>query len=719
MPRYLINTPTFDPISLEDRLKPIDAYVKTYNALDEDIKKTETLHSLIPSMLDASNEKDRAILDKWEAYNSEYDAVADAVASGDVAAMRRGATALKNNYITNFSNIPVAYAAKQEAIKNSKLPASWIGDRPEYHPTSDFIGTTPTYFGMDTNEVSESAMKAAKGLSAAMEKEFGWSVPSSLYGQYFEKLYNSGAPQEAMNEFVAQIRGLAIEHGADELTANSVADIAIRGMQEIYDNMVDIYHPEKLTSDDDLAAFEGAVINGIQSGISFEIKDKQLQTGVGSSGRSGGHSGGYGGGGGPTNDRYSFDESGSGFSLSGGNNKKEAKVYNRYNDTGFGDSNERVTPQVINGKTVYVSANDVADYNNALRRAENKDNKKMKKFYKDILIEEATEKYGTSATVGTGGYAGLAGAASATREKTPLEKRLAEIDKEIKNIPEDKIRDAYLNHLENKYLHKHDEEIDKYSYLNLGDPLKNAAVGSAIYNRDAQTQMWLEGRAEDSGTYVDNVVNMFLNELEVKHGSEQQSLLDLNGKPVSNKEIEEVLNPENRKNVTLYGNSKYGIVLKYGNKLYLPQIDKYSHIKGVTRSLSTVHQFKNGDPGINSAKEISLNEWRTIENAANRGANIEKASSLVKAINVGNGFKLATFKVDGDIKKIVLNSDGTPVIINGRPLIESALDYADYRGIEDEKAHTATRSQQDIAKYIANKYIDDIYTGKLNTKKSK
>ena len=714
MPRYLQVTPTFQPISLQDRLKPMEAYVDTYNKLSDDIAKTEGIMDSISSMLDASNPQDKAVIDSFAKYREGFNQIADDINNGNLNAMMNHARELRSTYAKDYAKIPIAYEAKQNAIKNTKLPQNWIGDRPEYHGTTDFIGKTPTYFGMDADDVYKTGKEMLQGISKQVYHDTGWNLPPELYNQYFEKIKEQGVNAQMMNTFMNEVRDGIIASGGTEEDVNKVSNVAVEAIRHALSNIADKYQADKLTTKADMEKFLGAALSGFQAGAAYDTEDKTLGTHIG--GYSGGSGGGSGRGGGssstvtptPTPTQDAERKDGNTWPLNFGSNKDTIDAKNRYNDI---SSPDYVTTQTIDGQTYYVSSSDVSEYNNKVKPVlqelqilDGQSDETRRAYARKLLLKNYT---------GINAYSRLI---NAERSAINPSETIGSIVDRIVSTKEgvDKVLNTYVDYAKDNYLHKHDKEMEHYNYLGLDDPLLQARIGSAIEEAQSVKAMWNSARAEDAGNYVENLQETLQTEIKSKQYYKQKGTnvlkITKNGETqnASTSEVDKIADTQN-KNVKLLGNSKYGIALQDQDTgaLYVPDIDKFKDAREIAGALSKTYDFSDGKTGV----KISETDLQSIVNQAKRGSNLfdfDIINNNKKDLLPGH-FWVVTFNTGNDVCKIALNYDGTPVMLNKEPFMFFASDYANGKKTPEKL----------LGKLMANDIIDRIYRGEFNTKKSK
>ena len=714
MPRYLQVTPTFQPISLQDRLKPMEAYVDTYNKLSDDIAKTEGIMDSISSMLDASNPQDKAVIDSFAKYREGFNQIADDINNGNLNAMMNHARELRSTYAKDYAKIPIAYEAKQNAIKNTKLPQNWIGDRPEYHGTTDFIGKTPTYFGMDADDVYKTGKEMLQGISKQVYHDTGWNLPPELYNQYFEKIKEQGVNAQMMNTFMNEVRDGIIASGGTEEDVNKVSNVAVEAIRHALSNIADKYQADKLTTKADMEKFLGAALSGFQAGAAYDTEDKTLGTHIG--GYSGGSGGGSGRGGGssstvtptPTPTQDAERKDGNTWPLNFGSNKDTIDAKNRYNDI---SSPDYVTTQTIDGQTYYVSSSDVSEYNNKVKPVlqelqilDGQSDETRRAYARKLLLKNYT---------GINAYSRLI---NAERSAINPSETIGSIVDRIVSTKEgvDKVLNTYVDYAKDNYLHKHDKEMEHYNYLGLDDPLLQARIGSAIEEAQSVKAMWNSARAEDAGNYVENLQETLQTEIKSKQYYKQKGTnvlkITKNGETqnASTSEVDKIADTQN-KNVKLLGNSKYGIALQDQDTgaLYVPDIDKFKDAREIAGALSKTYDFSDGKTGV----KISETDLHSIVNQAKRGSNLfdfDIINNNKKDLLPGH-FWVVTFNTGNDVCKIALNYDGTPVMLNKEPFMFFASDYANGKKTPEKL----------LGKLMANDIIDRIYRGEFNTKKSK
>lgn len=661
MPKYLVNTPKFTPVSFAERIKPIDAYKQTYDKISEDEMKTTALLDMIPSMLDTTNEKDAALNKQYEDFRASMSSMVDNIASGNLRNMAADARSLKENYTKYFAKIPIAYNAKMEAIKNFKGGADWLGDRPEYHPTSDYIGTTPTYFGMGANDVYKTGKDVMQGIAKSINNDLPWTRNPDLLNKYFTHVVEEGTSEAAVARFAQMLRDDAALYANVPLTDDKAFDYANRitqAMNSGYNSIVGMYHAENLDNPDERVKFKNAALAGMQAGSEYKVTEKELQNPEMTAARRGSYSGG-GSGSGSGSDNY-INYGGAGFSTGstdtdgtpGRASKKVAKLSPYVIDA------SRVSSGDL-GKTYYATSDNIQKFENTL--TEINDRRILSPMYGKFFGDEYDVMQGqpdmeTKANIS---YQEDRQKFITSKLQDPLELARA--------------REILLDNAKQKYLVKPVEKLAKdYNYLGMDNPYDNANYGAAIKDRGAavthKTFSITPNTSAEETTTIRNILSQGW-----KHGDPKGTIVRINGDgthyDLTQKDSEKLMKDFKVADAKLQGDNQYGITINYqGNDYYFARVNEFIRTKGIIDALKCVYDFTPTGKGMDNITKITRNE---VNNLIRNGK--VPTSTLT---NVGSGYYVAAYQLGDDIVKIGTDSTGNILHVNGQPLVQYLSDYA-------------------------------------------
>lgn len=648
MPKYLVNTPTYSPISFADRIKPMEAYVDTYNKLTEDEMKTTALLDMIPSMLDTTNEKDAALKQDYDTFKQSMSGMVDNIASGNLRNIASDARNLKRGYTEKFAKIPIAYAAKQEAIKNFKGGADWLGDRPEYHATADFIGGTPTFDGMSQADVYKTSKEVMQGISGTLYNEIPWHLNPDLLNSYFTHVMQEGATEDAVAAFARAIQEDGALHAAVPPTEGEAFKYANRitaAMNSGFNSIVDHYHPERLTRPGEKERFIGSVLDGMQAGSSGKMTEKELQyrdpDAVGS-GRRGSYSGG------PRNPQNTEDNRG----IVYGRNIAGDKV---------SPSNDWMFYEMPDGTSYYTTAQNISDYNRALEA-----NAEEREKYLQTEYHKQTHKYAIPAY-------------------SNGEKSQDYIDWAAKNW--ESLDDAYKKLVKEKYLIRPQEDMLKaFKYLNLDTDENTLDVGSGIARNERAKRLNFRALRFE-GTSHDEILRELSSAAMSSLGANRSKV----GTNVAIQQIDskgeldqidkagdagDLLQDmyDHPSNYPIVSNDKYGVVVQKGSgkgvTQYVLHHDALDGVIQARKSIQPVLDFTQSALGINN-QTTGYNE-RSVVSFINKGF-VPDGTKKTQIPNTQ--WYICTFNTGDNIYRIVCDAKNNIVDFDGVDLWTDAKDF--------------------------------------------
>ena len=637
MPKYLVNTPTFTPVSFAERIKPIDAYKQTYDKISEDEMKTTALLDMIPSMLDTTNEKDAALNQQYEDFRASMSNMVDNIASGNLRNMAADARSLKENYTKYFAKIPIAYNAKMEAIKNFKGGPDWLGDRPEYHPTSDYIGTTPTYFGMGANDVYKTGKDVMQGIAKSINNDLPWTRNPDLLNKYFTHVVEEGTSEAAVARFAQMLRDDAALYANVPLTDDKAFDYANRitqAMNSGYNSIVGMYHAENLNNPEERVKFKNAALAGMQAGSEYKITEKELQNPEMTVARRGSYSGGGSGSGSGNGsssatdiDRIPFFST-AGTLSTGSNrlNRQIKKIEDFHAYAGINPNNKN--------ETYYATDENWIKYTQEIENIQNNTSDYIYNYWKKQFKEAPI----ADKVLGSTAY----------------------VEKQIKKFSgsqrEKQIQRAAIDEAVNKYLIKPTEKAGKnYEYVGLDNPYDNVNYGLhakkhaaemttkivvPVTGKEAEKNQAMQAYANACNG---NVYRMDSKGNLVKYNEELSRTLlkDINNTPG---------------NYTFVSNNQHGLMVSSGaDKFFLEGNDQTASINADIKSQSHVYDFSK--EGIENQKKATMID---VYNMINTGI---VADDIVKQFignnRVENGRVKCVFNIGTDIINMIVERDPT------------------------------------------------------------
>lgn len=281
MPRVTTTTPTFTPIGFEQYLKPMEAYVDTYNTLNADIDTTQSIIDTIPQFLDENNAGDAELLKVYNTFTSDKEKVADAISRGNLKDMMSLARGLKQRYNRELAPIASAYQKKQEAVKawddRYSKDGTIIGTDPRGRSVKDWLnGASPSDYFVSGASLYNQGATDAKAESARRVITEAYTLSPELMNQYFVRGTDTG-----FKDFdSATIARRVLEGtGATEKDTTTLRD-ALDYVVEAVDRIGKANNISKLgEGSENYKTAQAWLLNGILSGVGYsrseELKDNK------------------------------------------------------------------------------------------------------------------------------------------------------------------------------------------------------------------------------------------------------------------------------------------------------------------------------------------------------------------------------------------------------------------------------------------------------------
>lgn len=174
MPNYnIIVTEGYKPYTFDEMIKPLQMYKEEYDKIDAELQDINDKASLASYYID--RKKDQDILDVYDSYQRDLDALADSFTSGGMTAEKRAmAKRLRKRYGSEISNILVAAQERKNEIdeqrrallQNPNLRFS----RNAQDTGLSYYYNNPTrdpYVPYDLEKITTQAYEAAKAITEA------------------------------------------------------------------------------------------------------------------------------------------------------------------------------------------------------------------------------------------------------------------------------------------------------------------------------------------------------------------------------------------------------------------------------------------------------------------------------------------------------------------------------------------------------------------------
>lgn len=185
-----MNASVFNPIDFATRIKPIEAYVDTYNkesqALDSIAAAGDTVSSLI-----TNNEEDKPLRDIYISYNNALEDAVKTLDSGDISSGMRKIRELSRVYYKDLNPISAAAAARNKDIENYRTEVAkgdYIGYDPSLRGVSSYMnGNIPNSSFVHGDTLYKAAMSAMSAASTRNQTVSDWGLDEDLFNLYFKK----------------------------------------------------------------------------------------------------------------------------------------------------------------------------------------------------------------------------------------------------------------------------------------------------------------------------------------------------------------------------------------------------------------------------------------------------------------------------------------------------------------------------------------------------
>lgn len=278
MPKYIVNTPTFNPIDFETRIKPMAAYADTFNKNLEALDQAGISGDAIGGLIDPNRDKELA--DVYNSYSTMLgDTVNTMLNSGDIGKARNNLRALRSKYANELVPIQQGYNSWQEAIKNydaqkAKDP-SLIGVDPRKYSISNYMkGQSPKDHAVSGQMLYSQGQNDAKAASARRVITDKWKLTPELMGQYFDKIKRTGFNQDELAQNLKDT--IIAQRGTLEGVNSGDINTVVGYLKDSFNRIGKANGINKL-DDDNFEQAANWLYNGILSGLSYNEEEKNLR----------------------------------------------------------------------------------------------------------------------------------------------------------------------------------------------------------------------------------------------------------------------------------------------------------------------------------------------------------------------------------------------------------------------------------------------------------
>lgn len=279
MPKYIVNTPTFNPIDFEQRIKPMEAYVNTYNKQQDALDEAGILGDTIGSLLDPERDKD--LYTSYTNYsNLLNNTVDEMIRTGDISTSRNNLRALRRQYANELVPIKQGYDTWQKAIesydKAREKDPTFIGTDPRGYSISNYMkGASPSDHYVSGNALYAMGQADSKVASARRKLFDDWKLNPQLGGQYFSRAVIEGWSQDELSNALAA----GIVQSGGKLPDKAELDSATRYLYDAYNRIADNFKIDRFRNSDgslteNYTQAGDFILNGLLSGIGYDYTEE-------------------------------------------------------------------------------------------------------------------------------------------------------------------------------------------------------------------------------------------------------------------------------------------------------------------------------------------------------------------------------------------------------------------------------------------------------------
>lgn len=279
MPKYIVNTPTFNPIDFEQRIKPMEAYVNTYNKQQDALDEAGILGDTIGGLLDPERDKD--LYTSYTNYsNLLNNTVDEMIRTGDISTSRNNLRALRRQYANELVPIKQGYDAWQKAIesydKAREKDPTFIGTDPRGYSISNYMkGASPSDHYVSGNALYAMGQADSKAASARRKLFDDWKLNPQLGGQYFSRAVIEGWSQDELSNALAA----GIVQSGGKLPDKAELDSATRYLYDAYNRIADNFKIDRFKNSDgslteNYTQAGDFILNGLLSGIGYDYTEE-------------------------------------------------------------------------------------------------------------------------------------------------------------------------------------------------------------------------------------------------------------------------------------------------------------------------------------------------------------------------------------------------------------------------------------------------------------
>lgn len=279
MPRISMNTTVFNPIDFEKRIKPVEAYINTYNNESKTLDTLSMAGDNIASLI-TNTEEDKELQSKYNNYDTGLTNAVKQLESGDISSAMNSIRSLSRQYYKDLDPIKTAAAARLQDIQNyqkEKAKGDYIGNDPSLRGISSYMnGNAPNNFYIHGNDLYKAAMQGMSSASARNKTISDWGLDEDLLNLYFIRGAATGFSDKDVNDIWDSIsenvkQGKTKKDLKKDLTAleADVLDVA----HSVYDRYIgNAFNDDKYSREQ---AYN-YILSGAKDGIGFDYKEERL-----------------------------------------------------------------------------------------------------------------------------------------------------------------------------------------------------------------------------------------------------------------------------------------------------------------------------------------------------------------------------------------------------------------------------------------------------------
>lgn len=282
MPRYLQVTPQFNPISYEERIKPLEQYKQEYDKRMDAIDEQGLLADAIGGLIDENQDPELAQIYN-EFSNKLTNTATDIVRTGSLGNSRRALRELRSDYANKLVPIQTAYNDRAQMAKEyrdavAKDP-TYIGTDPLNYGLKEFMkGKSPNDHAVSGAGIYKMAMESTAASSARNVLAGKWGLSPELASQYFGRIITTGFNEDTVREALKQYsrdRAVATGSGVQNVTDADAREVtkALSSIVDAVNSASQSFRIDQLGDENQISAAMGWALRGALNGITYKFDD--------------------------------------------------------------------------------------------------------------------------------------------------------------------------------------------------------------------------------------------------------------------------------------------------------------------------------------------------------------------------------------------------------------------------------------------------------------